>query len=141
MNNIFYVCDSYHTATIAETLEKAIPGSMTITDSTIVSHSPEFPELTLGNLLTKLVTEKNLNKEEVAGRKIDFFVLSAKLIMDGSVNIKELKTKYGQENCKVIAVSTMSEFLNQVKPFVDYTASKYDFTDTEKVKEFFNKIL
>lgn len=135
---VFYVCDSYHTGTISDAIKKAFPDAIVYNDSTIFSVCAVDVGITVGNLIQKLETEKAIVKDKVS-QKVDFFILSAKLISDGSVVPDELKKAYGTMDSKSIAVSMTSHFLSEAKSHVDLTESKDTFFDAEDIKKFFLK--
>lgn len=135
MKKVFYVCDSYHTTNISDYLLAAFPKSTVYTDSTIISSGNGDLVLETINPTLKSFSEKKLAKDEV-GSKVDYFVLSAKLILDGSINPNELKAKYGSANSKTIAVSTMSVFLDQVKDSVDTIEDKGTFMNQTRLENY-----
>lgn len=131
----FYVCDSYFTEAIADEIRKAFPDSIVFTDSTVVSRDFLNQE---ANVKLKATSEKIQKKDEITD-KVDFFILSAKLIDDGSVIPDLLKIEYGNNSSKVIAISSSHYFLNEVKDDVDFTEDKDVFLGAETIKDFFVK--
>jgi hypothetical protein len=130
MKKNFYVCDSYHTETIAKTIKLAF------LDSTISSKSPGFALLSALNVIGKNLTEGVKKKDEVT-QKIDFFVLSAKLISDDTSLVERLKKSYGSNESIFIAVSTSPYYMDEVKNLVRLTESKRLFFDQSEVRKFF----
>lgn len=133
----FFVCDSYHTMSIAQTLQEKFPEATVFVDSTILSSGGSDAMLSLLNALTKTITEPEEVKQ-IPFEKVDFFILSAKLILDGSVSLEELKKNYGNTDSKVVAVSTMWEYLERCKNKVDITVDKDIFftrSGSEKIAD------
>lgn len=139
MKKVFYVCDSYHTGAIADSIKKAFPDAVIYTDSTILSVAKDWPELTVANAILKTRSEKRSGKDEVNG-KVDFFVLSAKLICDESVKPDELKKKYGNPDSKSIAVSMSFHFLDLAKKSTDFAEEKETFLDAGKLNKYFSEM-
>ena len=95
------VRDSYHTARIAKNLE-AYYGA-----DRVVCHQDDIPD----------------------GVKIDIFVLSGRDVLESYPGkISELKLSAGSEKCKVVAISALDNFLNQIENQpelgVDFTLPK-----------------
>ncbi len=138
MKKVFYVCDSFNTMKIVEQIKRAVPDSIVYSDATIVSQGPDFLSTAL-NKIIKDRTEKSQKKNE-ATERVDLFLLSAKLICDGSLSPKELKEKYGNKDSKIIAISVSSSFLKEVSSLVDLTADKGIFFNVESIRKFFNDL-
>lgn len=138
MKKIIYVCDSFHTNVIVEAIKKAMPGFVVYSDSTIFSQGSDIAA-TAFNKIVKDITEKASEKDEIMN-KVDIFLLSAKLICDGSVNPKELKEKYGNNKSKIVAISLSSYFLEKVGHLVDITEGKDVFFDSKGIQRFFNNL-
>lgn len=138
MKKTFYICDSFETNGIAKRLKDAFPDSTMYTDSSVFS-AGVTPSQSLMNVGLKLITEKQLKKDGV-NEKIDFFILSAKLIFDGSIKPSQLKAELGASDSRLIAFSSSSFFLNQISDLVDFTGFKYILDDELKIKKFFSKI-
>jgi hypothetical protein len=139
MKKNFYVCDSYFTNIIAESIKTAFPESNVFTDSTVVSIAKDSLGLTLSNVALKMRIESDIKKDSV-DQKIDFFILSGKLIHDGSVSTKELRSQYGSEKSIFIAVSLTPGFWDDnIKNDVDFSVHKNLVMNPADAKKLFAK--
>jgi hypothetical protein len=102
------VNDSYHTRRIADSIRKHFG------DKVLCFEEQQLPE------------------GEVA--KMDIFILSGRDVLESSQGfVAEYKTNWGSENCKVIAVSTLDDYLDEIdrRPelSVDHTIPKGDLVN------------
>lgn len=130
MKKTFYVCDSYHTAVIVEALEKAFPQSTVFTDRTKIPISE-------GTVMT---AEYRPDGGDAGTERVDYFILSGRLIINGKIDPIDLKVLYGHEGSKCIAISNMHQSLTRIKDRVDYIESKVQFWDRDLVEKFFKRI-
>lgn len=136
MEKVFYVCDSYSSEAIASTIREVFPDAIVYTDSTIASITKGDPKATAANMLQKLISEPRLRKDKIH-TKVDYFLFSAKLIYDGSIEPRKLKRQYGSVNAKTIAISMEPEYFKLVRKKVDHTEMKSIFTKPESLKKYF----
>ena len=138
MKKVFFVCDSFHTGKIATAIKSAFIDAEVYTDATILSTCKTSIELTILSGVQKTITEDDLSKN-VGIEKVDYFILSGKLISDDSVNVEKLKEQYGTKNSKVIGVSMSIHFLYEIKDKVDVIENKETFFNSESIRSFFSK--
>jgi hypothetical protein len=138
MKKVFFVCDSYHTSNIAKAIEKAFPEAVIYMDTTVTSSDGGDAPLGMLMGLTKSMTEEVVKKDKIE-TKIDYFILSGKLILDGAIKPEELKAQHGSENAVTIGVSTMSFFLQKISGTVDQTVDKEVFKRSDRIKDYFEK--
>ncbi len=92
------------------------------------SHNTEL----IKNRLNKLLGDKiECFTETDNDLKFNLFFLSAKQIIYGEVDESMLKKRFGTSNAKVVAMSTMTCFLDKLNEdnsfCVDFTLNKIDF--------------
>lgn len=129
------VADSFHSNKIANLLKNLYGDKVEVYCES--GHFPNVKDDTLGYLLarTSEITAPQF-KNTTEKRDFDVFFLSARLIIEGSVNPLELKQKHGTPNAKVVAMSVSPEYLNEVKNGnfgVDFFQNK-NVLITEKVE-------
>lgn len=113
MKKIF-VADSYHSNNLAKLLQQFYGSdAIVFCEPRYLPRGLPIPIDTLTAIESEMMTEQFDNKTTADG--VDVFFLSAKIILQGDLNPKEMKEQYGNPGAKVIAMSTMSVFLDQVK--------------------------
>ena len=135
MKKVFYICDNYHTGVIANEILDAFPESTIFIDSIKISTKKDFLELAPAITAKKLIFGEEVSRDN--SKKVDFFIVSARLIYDGSVNPKQLKSNYGKSGSKIIAVSMYDHYLG-VKSSVDMIEEESTFMDSVLIKKFFS---
>lgn len=106
MKKIF-VSDIYYTNGIVK-LFKALFAK----DATVLS--AEYPSKPALEAASKELPLSDSNNG-VSAKGIDVFFLSAKMILSGNMNLRNMKKKYGVKNAKVVVMSVMGDFLKEVK--------------------------
>lgn len=129
------VSDSFHTGTICAALSEIYSEKATVygkegdlapgdwlaptVQSAIAQESPPIPE-------------------EGKDQRFDLFFVSARLVLEGSINPSDLKKDHGTENAKIIVMSMLHSYLEQVKakhPTVDFFLSKGDINKPHRMSK------
>ncbi len=131
-SKVIFVKDSFYTTEIQEAILRTFPTWKVFKDTTGLSGAGGGDSTyQLINLMVKSTTEMENVDETMDLRqtdtKVDLFIFSAKLLDDGNIDVAKMKNEFGSENCKVIAISTMQQFLDKVKHLVDITCPKRIF--------------
>jgi hypothetical protein len=130
MKKIF-VSDSYHTNNIARELKEFYGEKVEIItdDSKLPQYATFSNAQNAQAIIDSKTTESGAPKfeSETSNENIDLFFFSAQLIRQRSINPKSYKERYGNENSKVVAMSSMDSFMREVlngNYGVDLTFSK-----------------
>jgi hypothetical protein len=121
MKKRVFVADSYHSNQIAKILSEIFGNEVEVfSDPKYLPLDPEHAKNAKKS--EEMVTFENNDKP--AG--INIFFLSARLIKENSTNPNMMKSRYGNSNSKVVAISVMEFYLNEVKMGygVDFTHDK-----------------
>ncbi len=120
-----FVADSFHSNKIAQILTEVYGAGVEVfCDASYLPVDPSGID-TLCAMISENSAEKFQNNTTSDG--VDLFFLSAKVILQKSVNPKEMKAKHGKPDAKVVAISALEEYLEDVLNGdygVDYTHDK-----------------
>jgi len=123
-----FVADSFHSNKIAKILTEVYGAGVEVfCDASYLPVDPSGID-TLCAMISENSAEKFQNNTTSEG--VDLFFLSAKVILQKSISAKEMKLKHGKPDAKVVAISTMEEYLEDVLKGdygVDYAHSKDEF--------------
>lgn len=141
IEKVFYLCDTSSIETNALLIKKVLPKSTVFVNSSIDSVIPdELLELKIRSKIWDALTRK-VKEEDVVNKKVDYFILSAKLIYDNPNIVTDFRNRYGHPDSEVIAVSFEENFLKMADPLVDYTSMKDIFFNEVNLENFFLEIL
>lgn len=110
-----FIADSFHTVKIAEQLQSFYGPEVEIYCEP--GHFSNRNNDQLGAVLAAVLEKPTIATVTNPGEKKDFdaFFLSGRLILEGDVDPITLKKEFGKPGSKVVVVSTLQEYLDEIK--------------------------
>jgi hypothetical protein len=105
-----YVSDSFHTQSVAETLQNLYGSEVSVVCE--LRFDPGVDSM--ASMIQAITDSSESYKNQASIDNIDLFFISARMVLDGQIKILDLKKKYGNKNSKVVVMSTLPEYLTQV---------------------------
>lgn len=137
MKKKIFVADSYHSNQISHLLQQLYGDTVEVfCDSSFLPHGLPGSVDTLLAMKSESSAEQFHNSTNPEG--VDLFFLSAKIILQGDINPTEMKNVHGKLGSKVVAMSTMPVFLEDVKNQgfdVDFFHDKHELAYAKSVTD------
>lgn len=120
-----YVSDSFNTRKIADILQQLFSSTAVV----VCELNFEPVDDLIGSVLKASTDASQHYENKVEIGNIDVFFLSARAVLEGQINIQNLKKTYGNANAKVVVMSVMHDYLDDVKKG-NYGADFFHYKDT-----------